>query len=92
MTIEVFKILNEMCRRVLANLVQQRSSSCNIRYSNILQVPTVSTSTYGKRSLRYAAPVLWNLLPGAFRNCSNFNQFKGLILSWNAKNCNCNSK
>ena len=48
---------------------------------------TVShTSTYGKRSLRNAAPVLWNSLPDDFRNCSNFNQFKGLILSWNGKN------
>ena len=71
MAIEVFKILNEMCPPVLANLVQKRSSSYNFRYFNILQVLTVST--YGKRSLRYAAPVLWNSLPNDFRNCSNFN-------------------
>ena len=43
---------------------------------------------------RYAAPVMWNSLPDDFRNGSNFNYFKGLILSWNGKNCNfiaCNS-
>ena len=45
MAIEVFKILNEMCPPVLANLVQKRSRSYNFRYSNILQVPTVSTSS-----------------------------------------------
>ena len=48
MAIEVFKILNEMCPPVLANLVEKRSSSYNFRYSNILQVPTVHTSTFGK--------------------------------------------
>lgn len=54
-----------------------------------MQVPTVRTSTFGKSSFRYAAPVLWNSLPDDFRKCSNFNQFKSLILSWNGKNCNC---
>ena len=84
MAIEVFKIVNEMCPPVLANLVEKRSSSYNFRYSNILQVPTVHTSTFGKRSFRYVAPVLWNSLPDGFRKCSNFNHFKGLffILEW----------
>ena len=48
MAMEVFKILNEMCPPVLVNLVEKRSSSYNFRYSNILQVPTVHTSTFGK--------------------------------------------
>ena len=89
MAIEVFKILNEMCPPVLANLVEKRSSSYNFRYSNSLEVPTVHTNTLGKRSFRYAAPVLWNSFRDDFRKCSNFNQFKGLILSWNGKNYNC---
>ena len=70
MAIEAFKILNEMCPPILANLVEKRSSSYNFRYSNILQVPTAHTSTFGKRSFRYAAPVLWNSLPDDFRKCS----------------------
>ena len=73
MAVEVFKILNEMCPPVLDNHVEKRSSPYNFRYSNILQVPTVHTSTFGKRSFRYAAPVLWNSLPDDFRKCSNFN-------------------
>lgn len=89
MAIEVFKILHDLCPPVLSNLVQKRESSYSFRYSNILQVPTVRTSTFGKSSFRYAAPVLWNSLPDDFRKCSNFNQFKSLILSWNGKNCNC---
>ena len=85
MAIEVFKILNEMCPPVLSNLVQKRSSSYKCRYTNILHVPTVKTTIFGKRSFKYAAPVLLNSLPDDFRQCSNFNQFKGFILSWNGK-------
>ena len=78
-----------MCPPVLSNLVRKRSSSYNFRYTNILQVPTVKITLFGKRSFKYAAPVLRNSLPDDFRQCSNFNQFKGLILSCNGKNCNC---
>ena len=89
MAIGFFKILSEMGPPVLSNLVQKRSCSYNFRYTNILQVPTVKTSHFGKRSFKYAAAVLWNSIPDDFRKCSNSNQFKGLIRSWNGKNCNC---
>ena len=85
MAVEFFKILNEICPPVLSYLVQKRSSSYNFRYTNILHVPRVKTSLFGKRSFKYVAPVLWNSLPVDFRQCSNFNQFKGLIVSWNEK-------
>ena len=73
MATEVFKILNGLCPPVISNLVQKNESSYNFRYSNILQVPTVRTSTFGKSSFRYAVLVLWNALPGDFRKYSNFN-------------------
>ena len=81
----VFKILSEMGPPVLSNLVQKRSSSYNFRYTNILQVPSVKSSHFGKSPFKYAAAVLWNSIPDDFRKCSNSNQFKGLIRSWNGK-------
>ena len=61
---------------VLSNLLQKCGNVYNFRYSNILQIPTVVTGTFGKTTSRYAAPVLWNSLPEDFRNCTNFNQFR----------------
>ena len=46
MSIEVFKFLHGLCPPVLSNLVQKREISYNFRYSNIVQVPTVRTSTF----------------------------------------------
>ena len=85
---EVFKILIEMCPPVLANLVEKRSSSYDFRYSNILQVPTVHTITFGKGSFMYVAPVLWNSLPDDLRKCSNLIKLKALFYH-DGKNCNC---
>ena len=60
MVIETFKILNRLARFVLSDLLIKRENKCNFRYSNILQIPQVKTSTQGKKYFRYAAPVLWN--------------------------------
>ena len=89
MAIETFKILNNLAPPVLTNILQKRENRYNFRYSNILQIPTVRTSKFGKNSFRYAAHVLWNSLPEEFRKCSNFNQFRQMILSWNGKECKC---
>ena len=89
MAIETFRILNSLAPPVLTNLLKKRGTVYNFRYSNILQIQTVRTSKFFKSSFRYAAPVLWNSLPEDFRNCSNFNQFRQMILSWNGKECEC---
>ena len=89
MAIETFRILNGIAPVVLSDLVVKRNSSINFRYSNILHIPRVNTTTYGKHSFRYAAPVLWNSLPDDFRSCTSFNHFKNLMQSWNGSNCKC---
>jgi hypothetical protein len=54
--------------------VTERSMrSNNQRY---LVVPRVRTVTYGDRNFRVFAPVLWNNLPIAIRNCEELNEFK----------------
>jgi hypothetical protein len=58
---------------------------------NIVDIPRVRTSTYGKNSFKYAAAVLWNDLPDDFRKISNFNQFKNILKSWNGNICKCSA-
>lgn len=89
MAIETFKILNDLAQPVLNNLLVKRENTYNFRYSNILQVPQVKSSKQGKNSFRYAAPVLWNSLPDAFRKTTDFSNFKFLISNWNGKICKC---
>jgi hypothetical protein len=84
-----FKILNGLALPVLTNLGKEQDHKYNFRYTNLLQIPQVKSSRYGKSSFRYAAPVLWNSLPDNYRNCSNFNEFKNLISFWNGKSCTC---
>jgi hypothetical protein len=89
MALETFTILNGLAPPVLSNLVQKQDHKYNFRYTNLLQIPKEILSRYGKNSLMYAVPVLWNSLPDNNRNCSNFNEFKNLISFWNGKSCIC---
>ena len=91
MAVETFRILNDMSPPVLSDLVRIRDcSSYNFRYQNVLQVPQVRTTKYGKKSFRFAAAILWNSFPDNFRQVSSFNQFKALISNWSGKDCKCN--
>ena len=76
MAVETFRsILNDMSPPVLSDLVRIRDCShYNFRYQNVLQVPQVRTTKYGKKSFRFAAAVLWNSFPDNLRQVSSFNQ------------------
>lgn len=87
--IETFKILNNLSPPVLQDLLKLQERKYNFRYSNILHVPQVNSTGYGKNSFRMAAPTLWNSLPDDFRKTTNFNHFKRLLSSWNGGACAC---
>ena len=89
MAIECFKILNKISPPCLHDLVVLKDCKYNFRYSNIVDIPRVRTTTYGKNSFKYAASVLWNDLPDDFRKISNFNQLKNILKSWNGNDCKC---
>ena len=89
MAIETFNILYGLSPACLNDLVSFKESNYNFRYKNILNIPKVRTTAFGKNSVRYAAAILWNRLPEHIRSMSNFNQFKNVILMWNGKDCGC---
>ena len=90
MAIECFKIIHDLSPPCLSDLVSYKNSSYNFRYSNLLEIPHVRTTTYGKKSFKYAAPMLWNQLPENFRLQTNFLHFRNLISNWTGKECKCN--
>ena len=90
MALESFKILYILSPPCLNDLVVLKNSKYSYRYSNIVEIPGVKTTTYGKNSFKYTAAVLWNdviLVPDDFRKIANFNQFKNILLSWNGNEC-----
>ena len=62
----------------LCNLFQLDSGLYNLRKREFVQ-PRFSSVTYGKHSLRYLGPKLWNDLTPRLRNLPSLKQFKNVI-------------
>ena len=72
MALETFKIMNKLSPSCLHSLVHLRNSKYYFRYNNILDIPQVRTSRYGKKTFKFAAATLWNSLPNHFRTENSF--------------------
>ena len=57
---ETFKCLHQLHPSYLHDLVHYRNSSYSFRYTGLLDVPPVRTTSCGKRSLRFEATQVWN--------------------------------
>ena len=71
----------------LNDLFVLKNSKYSFRYSNIVEIPRVKTTTYGKSSFKYTAAVLWNDLPDAFKKLpilTNLKTFYYLGMEMNA--------
>ena len=84
MALECFKILYKLSPPCLNDLVVLKNSKYSFRYSNIVEIPRVKTTTYGKNSFKYTAAVLWNDLPDDFRKIANLKTFYYLGMEMNA--------
>ena len=89
MATETFKILYKLSPSCLEDLISFKETHYNFRYTNIVNIPKVKTTSYGKQSFKYAAAVLWNKLPEHIRSTSNYNQFRNLVSMWDGKECKC---
>ena len=91
----MFKVKNNLCPNNIKNLFVINNNEYNLR-NNDFSIPRVSTTRYGKHSLRYLGPVIWSKLDGKIRAQRMLQEFKNalhkvdiytLISSNDCKNC-----
>ena len=73
----------------LQDLINIKNHSYNFRYTNTADIPTVRTTRYGLRSLRYSPPKIWNSLPYELMDTTKLNQIRTLINTWTEPSCSC---
>ena len=74
----MYKIKHKLLPQRLCNLFQLDSGSYHLRKRGFVQ-PRFLSVTYGKHSLRYLGPKLWNDLTPRIRNLPSLKQFKSVI-------------
>ena len=90
MAIEAFKILYQKSPKCLQNLLTFKDRNYNFRHTLTVNIPKIKTTSFGQKSFRYAAAVLWNNLPEHARSTTDLNTFIDLITKyWDGKKCTC---
>ena len=89
MALEAFKILYKMSPKYLHDLISFKNTNYSFRYENLVDVPSVRTSRYGKATFRFEAAQLWNSLPNYIRATGEFGEFVRLIRTWGGTQCKC---
>ena len=66
-----------------------RESEYRLRRNHSLILPPYNTISFGKQSIRYTGPKVWNSLPNNLRQTTSLKEFKNLISTWSGTNCTC---
>ena len=87
--IETFKILHKLSPVYLHDLVSYKESSYSFRYDNLVDLPRVRTTRYGKSTFCYEAAGVWNSFPNELRKVEDFGEFRRLVHTWGDSSCKC---
>ena len=87
--IEAYKINTGIAPKYLDSLVQKRHIGYGTRQLFSFYLPRYKTVKYGKHSLRFLMPYLWNDLPNRFKALPDICEFKQAIKSWEGYTCKC---
>ena len=79
----IYKALHNQSPQYIKELFKLRISNYNLRGTDMLILPRFSTVTYGKNSLRYMGPKIWNSLPDDIKAANNIATFKKSIRKFN---------
>ena len=71
----MYKVKHGMCPQSVRGLLSVNSTGYNFRGADF-HLPRFHSVTYGKHSLRYLGPKLWNSLPSNLRNLPSLQSFK----------------
>ena len=87
---EMFKALNDLSTPNFSELFQLNVSLYGLRSKEPqkLCIPNINSVRFGKGSIRYFGPVIWNSIPAEIRNADILSSFKK-IRKWKPLHCQC---
>ena len=85
----VYMISINKCPSYLKSLVTSNICNTSLRSANNMHIPRFNTVTYGKRSMTYNAPLLWNSLSQDMKTSPTLSAFKQHVKSWYGIGCQC---
>ena len=60
----MYKVHHGLSENSFYDISENSRSPYHLRSQRDLDIPSVSTESYGKNSLKYSGPIIWNSIPG----------------------------
>ena len=88
LAIEIFKAQNNLSPSFMSEIFTTKKTKYNLRAcSSLLYAP--HTSTYGRNSISFLVPNIWNAIPAEIKDSSGLHIFKKHINKWIPEPCPC---
>ena len=84
----IYRILNGLYPSYLNDIITVEEIQ-HLRCQARLLVPRFNTMRYGKKSVSYLSPVLWNTLDNGIKRCNVLTASKKRMKLWKGPTCNC---
>ena len=89
LAIEMYKVKNELCPKIMLDLFKEVTHSYNLRNSLICGSYKIKTVRYGKETITYLGPKIGSILPDEIRESASLETFRQKIKLWKPNSCPC---
>ena len=72
LAIEMYKVKNELCTKIILDLFKEVTHPYNLRNGLICGSYKIKTVRYGTETITYLGPKIWSIIPDKIRESSSF--------------------
>ena len=87
--IEMYKVKNELCPKIMLDLFKEVTHSYNLRNSLICGSYKIKTVRYGTETITYIGPKIWSIIPDKIRESASLETFSQKIKLRKPNSCPC---
>ena len=85
--IEMYKVKNELCPKIMLELFKEVAHSYNLRNGLICSSYKIKTVRYGTETITYLGPKIWSIIPDEIRESASLETFRQKIKLWKPNSC-----
>ena len=89
LAIEMYKVKNELCPKIMLELFKGVTHLYNLRNSLIYGSYKIKTVRYGTETITYFVPKIWSIIPDEIRESASLETFRQKIKLWKPNSCPC---
>ena len=89
LAIEMHKVKNELCPKVMLDLFKEVTHPYNLRNGLICGSYEIKAVRYGTETITYLGIKIWSFIPGETRESAPLETFRQKIKLWKPNSCPC---